>query len=129
MESTVKKIHYTIMAVCAAFMIGFFAIPAHAATQKVVGATAESKMIQCSRVGDFGAIAAEVRRTSSNYHVYQVKVDPLVQSLQSMHPNAWDMADQTGRYVFLNGHIDPLTAKEVLYNECMHHPEKFRVKY
>lgn len=129
MESIVRKIHYGIMAVCAVYMISFFAVSAHAATQKAVGAAAESKMTQCSRVGDFGAVAAEVRVQSSNYHIYEVKVDPLVQSLQSTYSNAWAMADQTGRYVFLNGHIDPLTAKEVLYNECMHHPEKFRVKY
>jgi hypothetical protein len=129
MESTVRKIHFTIMAVCAVIMIGFFALPARAATQTAVGAAAESKMMQCTYVGDFGAVAANVRKTSSNYHIYQVKVDSMVQSLRGQYKNAWDMADQTGRYVFLNGHVDPLTAKEVLYDECMHHPERFRVVY
>lgn len=129
MESAVRKIHITIMAVCALFMISFFAIPAHSATQTVVGRAAENKMEQCTYVGEVGAVAASIRRTSSNYHIYEVRVDSLVQQETKLHRSAWDIADQTGKYVFSNGRIDPLTAREDLYNECMHHPERFRVVY
>jgi hypothetical protein len=101
----------------------------HAASQVVVGAAAQSKMDQCNLSAQYAVVAAQIRSTSNNYHAYVVGVDEIIQRNQESIPNAWSVANETGKYVFRDGRIRPADAYADIYKLCMMHPEHFGVKY
>ena len=82
-------------------------------------------MDQCNLAAQYASIAAQIHRTSNNYHAYVVGVDAIVQANQR-YKNAWDIADSTGKLVFTNK-LDP--AQDDVYQKCMKHSEWFRVQY
>lgn len=107
---------------------------AHAAsqvivTQRVVGAAAQSKMDQCNLSAQYAVVAAQIRSTSNSYHAYVVGVDEIIQRNRNQIVNAWKIADETGQYVFRDGHIQAAHAYADIYNWCMKHPEHFGVRY
>src|SRR6185312_4015720 len=107
---------------------------AHAAsqvivTQSVVGEAAQSKMDQCNLAAQYAVVAAEIRSTSNNYHAYVVGVDEIIQHNSDQFKNAWGIANESGKYVFRDGHIQPEVAYAEIYKRCMKHPEYFGVRY
>lgn len=82
-------------------------------------------MDQCNLAAQYADVAAQIHRTSDNYHAYQVGVDDIVQANQR-YKNAWAIADATGQLVFTNK-LDP--TKDEVYQKCMKHSELFRVQY
>lgn len=102
---------------------------AHAASQVVVGAAAQAKMDQCNLSAQYAVVAAQIRSTSNSYHAYVVGVDEIIQRNRDQIANAWPIADETGKYIFRDGHIEPAVAYAEIYKRCMKHPEYFGVQY